>query len=647
LTYNSLKHFFKHMRTEKGWFLKFGVASFFLLGFLFLLWGCSTKNLIGTEKVGSIFVDSDVPGATIELDDNLMEKQTPDTLKNVPVGKHKVSVSKEGYNSTPEFDTVQVIEGGLATVRFSLIDKLGAIAVDSDPQGARIIVDEAYTQKITPDTLDSVPVGKHIVSVGKEGYRAFPELDTVEVVEDSLTSVNFVLVERLGDIFVNSNIGGAEITLDYVPTGKVTPDTIFDVMVGKHIVSVIKTGYSVFPESAIVEVTEGLVAPVSFVLSQNIGGLFVNSTPQGAEIYLNHGNSGELTPHLFNLPEGSYIVSVAKSGYSASPESVIVQVVKDAWVTADFFLTESKGSIFVNSTPSGGSIILDHVLTEKATPDTLFDISLGEHIVSVEKQGYLPSPESLIVTVSEDQTGLAEFILLDTLYGSLSVSSDPSGATIVIDNQATDKTTPYVFFNYMDSLSVGTHVISVFKEGYSNDAPAKKIIDVVTGDTILVAFNLSPATVGPDTEGQLAPDFELLDDYGELIRLYNYRGSVVIVMFWGNSCTFCKWELDFLQEQYEKYSGDSLMIFAVNYEDDVTLIQTMRREKNLTYHLLVGRSSQMLEDYNLFRDGVRIQATPITIIIDRSGLIYRWVQGFDAPAKTQMREALYDLFGHD
>jgi peroxiredoxin len=644
LTYELSITSLRYLRRRKIWLLRFGLASFLLLGLLFLLWSCSTKNLIGTEKSGSIFVDSNVTGALIDLNDVPTEKQTPDTLENIPVGKHKVSVRKEGYNSVPQFDSVEVTDRGLTAVDFFLTSKLGAISVDSDPQGAHIILDEVKTQKITPDTLDSVPVGKHVVSVEKEGYKPFPEFDTMEVVEDSVSTAGFVLTERVGDIFVNSNVGGAKIVLDHVSTGKTTPDTIYDVMVGEHLVSVIMPGYSIFPESAVVEVIEGSVTIVNFVLNQEVGGLYVNSTPQGAEIYLNHENTGESTPYFFNLPEGRYVVSVTKPGYSVSPESLVVQVIKDSPVTVDFVLTENKGSIFVTSTPSGANITLDHVFTGKTTPDTLFDISLGEHVVSVEKPGYLPSPESLIVTVYENQTSLAEFILLDTLYGSLSVSSNVNGATIVIDNQTTDRTTPHTYFNF---VPIGTHIVSVFKEAYSNDAPAKEVVDVKTGDTIVVGFNLSPASVGPDTEGQRAPDFGLEDDYGDSIRLYNYRGFVVIVMFWANSCPFCLLELDFLQDQYEKYSADSLMIFAVNYEDALFHIQQKRSEKGLTYHLLVGKGSQMVEDYNFMRDGVKIKDPPITIIIDRTGLTYCWVQGYNSATRARMRQALSDLFGHD
>jgi peroxiredoxin len=168
-------------------------------------------------------------------------------------------------------------------------------------------------------------------------------------------------------------------------------------------------------------------------------------------------------------------------------------------------------------------------------------------------------------------------------------------------------------------------------------------VNVATGDTVVVNFNLSPATVGPDTEGELAPDFELLDDYNDMIKLYNYRGFVVIVNFWANSCPYCLLELPFLQEQYDKYSIDSLKIFAVNYEDELAYIQQKRTELNLTYNLLVGKGSQMLKDYHITP---HVTETPITIIIDRSGLIYCWVQGYNASTRTEMRKALSELFGH-
>jgi peroxiredoxin len=308
--------------------------------------------------------------------------------------------------------------------------------------------------------------------------------------------------------------------------------------------------------------------------------------------------------------------------------------------TKNLTQSEKVGSILVESTISGANIILDNAATGKQTPDTLFNVRVGSHKIEVEKEGYLPSPISIMVEVKADTIVQASFILLDLKYGSLEVNSNVQGATIVIDNVSTKKQTPFLFDH---NLPIGTHIVSVFEEGYSNDLPAKEVVTVTTKDTVVVNFNLSPATVGPDAEGELAPNFELLDDYSDTIELYNYRGFVVIVQFWGSSCLFCIQELDFLQEQYNKYSIDSLKIFAVNYEDELAYLQEKRAEKNLTFNLLLGKESQMLKDYHLTP---HVTETPITIIIDRSGLIYSWVLGYSAVTRTEMRQAFSELFGH-
>jgi thiol-disulfide isomerase/thioredoxin len=605
------------------------------------LWTCSTKNLIGTEKVGSIFIDANIPGANIWLDDNSTGKKTPDTLENITVGKHKVSVRKESYNSNPEFDSVEVVEGSTVSVNFLLTNKVGAISVNSNPPGARIILDHKNTQESTPDTLDSVSVGNHIVTVEKEGYGTVPSLDTVEVIEDSLVSVDFILVEKRGNIFVNSNVSGAEIFLDYVSTGKLTPDTIFDLMVGNHVVSVKKSGYSVFPETTIVEVIESSVPTCNFVLSQNLGGLFVNSTPQGAEIYLNHQNSGKLTPSLFSLPEGNYIVSVAKSGYFSFPESAMVFLVKDSSIVINFTLTQKKGSIFVNSVPPGGDIILDYVYTGNTTPDTIFDLTVGEHIVSVAKAGYLCSPDSLMTMVNENQTSTSEFVLLDTLYGSLEVTSNMEGATICIDQKDTNQVTPYVFFN---NVTIGTHIISIFKTGHSNGSPAKEVVNIATKDTVEVNFGLSPTQLGWSV-GNITPDFKLQDDSLNWRRYYAYRGFVVMLNFWSTDCVNCMQELPYLQQIYEEYLADSLIILGVNDggvfgNEGFEEIRQTREQKHLTFILLKGGKTSIKNDYELQTLG-----TPVTIIIDREGKVYYHKPGFQVGYEMKFKQKLNELFG--
>jgi thiol-disulfide isomerase/thioredoxin len=303
--------------------------------------------------------------------------------------------------------------------------------------------------------------------------------------------------------------------------------------------------------------------------------------------------------------------------------------------TKNLLKSEKTGSIYVTSIPSGADILVDQTLKGKTTPDTIYDVGVGDHVVSVMLTGYISSPDSKVIKVNEDETTEAEFTLLETSKGSLKVNSNVNEATICLDSEPTLEVTPHVFFN---SIPVGTHIISVFKEGYASDDPTKEIVEISTGDTVEVDFALSPADVG-QVVGNITADFELEDDYGFLHRLYAYRGFVVMINFWAIDCSNCMKELPYLQEIYEDYSTDSLVIFGLNYHDGFDVIGQVRVDKGLTFILLQDMGGLVKDDYGLL-------GTPVTIILDRGGRIYFYWGGFQNPAvANKFREKLDELFG--
>ncbi|MCJ7578311.1 MAG: PEGA domain-containing protein, partial [candidate division Zixibacteria bacterium] len=115
------------MQNKKVGFVKFLAISISVL-VLWFVHGCSTKNLIWTEKVGSIFVESNIPGANITVDNVATGKQTPDTLSNVKVGSHLIEVEKEGYLPSPTSIIVEVKADTIVQASFVLLDlKYGSL----------------------------------------------------------------------------------------------------------------------------------------------------------------------------------------------------------------------------------------------------------------------------------------------------------------------------------------------------------------------------------------------------------------------------------------------------------------------------------------------------------------------------------------
>ncbi|MDP1676757.1 MAG: PEGA domain-containing protein [Bacteroidota bacterium] len=121
----------------------------------------------------------------------------------------------------------------------------------------------------------------------------------------------------------------------------------------------------------------------------------------------------------------------------------------------------STASIFVTSTPSGASITCDNVVTGKVTPDTIKGISEGEHIVKLALQNYADTVVS--VTLIKDQVVTISAVL-KSVYGSIFVTSTPSGASISLDNVATGKVTPYTLENIPEAI----HSVTLTFQGYAD-----------------------------------------------------------------------------------------------------------------------------------------------------------------------------------
>jgi len=195
--------------------------------------------------------------------------------------------------------------------------------------------------------------------------------------------------------------------------------------------------------------------------------------------------------------------------------------------TKNTLKNEGPGAILVKSNISGAEIFLDNLSTGKFTPDTLFDVPVGYHQVRIEKFGFSPDPPTFIVQVQAGILDSIVFILNKLYYSVLQVTSNPPGAVIVFDQQSTKEYTPITLL----SIPAGMHIVSVYKNLYSTDLPGKEVVNLVQNDTSELTFHLTYGDLGTEL-GNIPPYFDLQDDYGDWISLYNHRGFVLILNFW-------------------------------------------------------------------------------------------------------------------
>lgn len=124
----------------------------------------------------------------------------------------------------------------------------------------------------------------------------------------------------------------------------------------------------------------------------------------------------------------------------------------------------------------------------------------------------------------------------------------------------------------------------------------------------------------------LAPDFELVDQYGVTHRLSDYKGKTVFLNFWATWCGPCRSEMPDIQELYEEYSkGEDVVIIGVaapnlGGEKSAEGIATFLEENGYTYPVLMDETGDQFSVYG-------VSAFPTTYMIRPDGNIEGYVQG--------------------
>ena len=120
--------------------------------------------------------------------------------------------------------------------------------------------------------------------------------------------------------------------------------------------------------------------------------------------------------------------------------------------------------------------------------------------------------------------------------------------------------------------------------------------------------------------GNLAYDFTLQNLEGENITLSGFRGKPVLLNFWATWCGPCRSEMPFLQQIYEKWSNEGLILLEIDFKESVTQVQKYMNDNKLSLPCLLDTSGGASSKY-------RITAIPTTYFIDKDGIIRQIVRG--------------------
>ena len=130
-----------------------------------------------------------------------------------------------------------------------------------------------------------------------------------------------------------------------------------------------------------------------------------------------------------------------------------------------------------------------------------------------------------------------------------------------------------------------------------------------------------------------APDFTLVDQYGNEHTLSDYKGKTVFLNFWATWCGPCQSEMPDIQQLYldqGENTGDVIILGVAAPKSEANPfnqetknadeIATFLEEGGYTYPVLMDTTGDVMMDYG-------ISAFPTTFMIDSDGNLFGYLQG--------------------
>lgn len=130
-----------------------------------------------------------------------------------------------------------------------------------------------------------------------------------------------------------------------------------------------------------------------------------------------------------------------------------------------------------------------------------------------------------------------------------------------------------------------------------------------------------------------APDFTMVDQYGNTHTLSDYKGKTVFLNFWATWCSPCKKEMPDIQQLYLDHgenSGDVIILGIAAPKSDFNLfnqetktadeIAALLEQSGFTYPVLMDTTGAVMNAYG-------IQAFPTTFMIDDEGNVFGYLRG--------------------
>ena len=172
------------------------------------------------------------------------------------------------------------------------------------------------------------------------------------------------------------------------------------------------------------------------LIADGKGNFTINTNPTGAKILIDGiPNFNEISPFSTNseYKTGAYKFTITKDKYYDL--DTVLEIQKDTRTTFNLELKPIVGSLYISTTPSDADVFINEKFYGK-TPVSINDLIIDTYNIKVKKEGYTSIKNQVEITENKKIEINKEL----TDKALVLITSEPSGATIIINGKEQGKT---------------------------------------------------------------------------------------------------------------------------------------------------------------------------------------------------------------
>ena len=229
-----------------------------------------------------------------------------------------------------------------------------------------------------------------------------------------------------GQYRITTTPPGAEATLDGKSVGQ-TPLALSGIPPGEHLLVVALNGHHIARRT--LNVIPNARNVVDITMKPITGWVIIDSSPNGAEVFV-RGASRGMTPILLtDLLLGDHRVRLSKTGFVA--KEIELSITDRVPIRKMVDMTSNAATLVLDSQPQAANVLLNGA-DRGVTPVTLDRIPAGKVVLEMAVDGYEGYRQELVLDAGQIEEIRA---VLSPLPGSLEIVTIPDNVRIYIDDK--------------------------------------------------------------------------------------------------------------------------------------------------------------------------------------------------------------------